>query len=260
MILLAGCSGGGGTASPTDTATPGETADGDTTPVETTDGDDGADDGTDDGTDGQDTTLNASEAFSNVNTSESFSDATEIEMTLYNGSQQSTVLVQNNTNTGQELYEINAPDTQTTMYSTEDYAAIRNGTSGEIQYEAPDGRNASGVRFSTGFFFLGGFIYIGLIDWQEPSQTTIDGESVYVIEGNSLNQSAFDEQNFDLGFDPDNVQSVTGRTVITTDGEIRSINTEITTADETYGVDLSASTDQPSITKPDWVDESQAPN
>jgi hypothetical protein len=290
MVVLAGCSGGGGTATPTDTEAADETEDGEMTPGETTEdgmtpgGDDTPMDGGDDtpmdggdetpmdggdqtptdgddGTDDQDSAPNAREALSNFSSSDPFSEARSIEMTLINGSQRTSVSIKNNTNTGQELIQVDSPDTETTLYSTEDYAAIRNFTSGETIYEAPDGRNATGIKLSAGFLFLGGFIFTGFVEWDEsPSQTTIDGESVYVIEGNSLNESAFDNPNLNTGFDPSDVQSVDGRFVITTDGQIRSIDVEITTPSETYRSELSISPDQPSITKPSWVDESQAPN
>ena len=287
MILLAGCSGNGGTtASPDGTSTPAVTEDGtptpgdgtpmdetpaDGTPSETTptDGTDGTDetdgtDGTDetDGTTGEeDTVPNATAALSDVNTSDPFKDATSMEMTLYNGSQQTTLTFENDTDAGRERYEINTQSTDRTMYSTADFAAIRNDTSGDVQYGEPDGNLASGIELSAGFLFFGGFIYTGVLEWQPPTETTIDGENVYVIESNSLNETILNNnQNYELGFDQNDVQSVNGRIVVSTDGRIQSITAKITTSDGTYGSELTLGYGPVTISQPSWVDESQAPN
>lgn len=247
MILLAGCSGGGGTATPTDTET--GNGDGTTTP------------GSADGTDSQ---PSAQEALSDLNSSSSsqpFANATEIEMTLFNGSDNVSLLIQNDSAAGTELIRLSSPSGGTqTFYNTTDYAALRNTTSGEVRYSEPGGNLGFGVAFASAFLLFGGLSYVGVVEWQQGGTTSIDGGSGFVYEADSLNETALsDQQNTDLGFQQGQVQSVDGRMVVSSEGRIQSITVEIETPDGTYGTDIALSYDPVTIQKPDWVDESQAP-
>jgi hypothetical protein len=251
MILLAGCSGGGGTATPTDTETDTENGgmDGTTTP------------GMNDGTADQ---PNVSEALQSLNTSDSdlFADATAIEMTLYNGSQQTEVLIQNDSATNTELIRFSTPQSGTlTYYNTTDYAALRNTSSGEVQYGAPGGNLGFGVGFGAALTLFAGLSYVSFVEWEQGGTTTVNGETAFVYEGDSLNQSALssgDSQGFNPNFDQGSVDSVDGEMIINSDGQLQSINIDIRRSGERFGVDFSVNYDSVTIQTPDWVDESEA--
>ena len=119
MILLAGCSGGGGgAASPTEDSEMNATATG-TGNGNSTSGD-----------------VAPQSAVSDDNT---FSSATEIDGTWYNGSQQSSALIRNDTSNDRKLTEYtDESGTTSELYTTEDYVAVRNGTTGDVQYGGPD--------------------------------------------------------------------------------------------------------------------------
>lgn len=251
MILLAGCSGGGGTATPTDTESDTENGgmDGTTTP------------GMNDGTTAQ---PNVSEALSSLNTSGSdlFADATEIEMTLYNGSQQTEVLIQNDSATNTQLIRFSTPQSGTlTYYNTTDYAALQNTSSGEIQYGEPGGNLGFGVGFGAALTLFAGLSFISTVEWQQGGTTTVDGDTAFVYEGDSLNQTAFssnNSQSFSPSFDQGSVDSVDGEMIISADGQLQSLTVDITANGERFGVDFSVNYDSVNIQTPDWVDESEA--
>lgn len=248
MIVLAGCSGGGGTATPTDGAD--DTEDGTMTP--------GGDVGPQPSTE---------EVFSSLNSSsggDPFGNATELDMTLYNGSDSTlTVLIQNNTDTGTQLTQFSSEGETLTLYSTSDYVAQRNSTSGEIQYGEPDGNIGFGVNFAAAFALFAGLSYISLVEWEPAGTTSVNGGTGYVYEATSLNETALNNQGnqqmINPSFEQSDVQSVSGQMVVTSDIQFQSLTVEIETPDGTYGTDLSLRYDPVTIDKPDWVDESQAP-
>jgi hypothetical protein len=251
MIVLAGCSGGGGTATPTDT----ENGDmnGTTTP------------GMGDGTASQ---PNVSEALSSLNTSsdsnsELFANATELDMTIYNGSEEVGVLIQNDSAANTELVQLSTSAGTTTFYNTTDYAALRNTSSGEVRYGEPGGNIGFGVAFGAALFLFAGVSYVGIVEWEEAGTTTVDGETAFVYEADSLNQTAInsssDSDSFGPNFGDGSVDSVDGEMIISSSGQLQSLNVELMNSGERFGVDLTLSYDPVTIETPDWVDESQAP-
>jgi len=238
MLLLAGCSGGGTDGTPTNNTT-------------------AADE------------MNMSQPsdpseLTNLSSGEgdAFANATRIDATLFNGTEQLRLLTENDTAAGTQLLRINtSTGGTTTLYSTGDYTALRNTTSGEVEYGGPGSNIGFGVGFLSVFILAGSAGYAGLVEWDAAGTTTVDGESAFVYESDSLNETAFDErQRLNDGFEQGDVQSTDGRMVIGPDGRIYSINVEIETADGTFGTDMSIGYDDITITKPGWVDESEAPN
>ncbi|MFB6188440.1 MAG: hypothetical protein ABEI57_01020 [Halapricum sp.] len=280
MVLLAGCSsgGGGGTESPTSTSvdttagtTPTEspvhttsaeppmsstpTPDGDGTPTPDEDGTP-----TPGGSDTNGSQLDARTMLSELNASDPFRNATQMEVSLINGSQNADILVKNDTDTQTQLIRFSQSSGGTlTLYTTPDYVAFRNTTSGEIRYGKPGGTVGTGVKFVAAFGILGGISYAGIVKWDKTGTTTIDGKSALVYESDSLNHTALNnKQNTDFGFDQNDVQSVDARMVVTRDGRIQSITVRIETSQTTVGSDLTVDYDDITITQPDWVDESKA--
>jgi len=252
MVALAGCStgsDGGNETSPESTATTELTEEG-TTPSDDTNGEPGSQ-------------PNLSTALSNLDGEDPFSDATSVEATLFNGSDQITILAQNDTDAERELIELSSSEGGTnSLYTTNDYRATRNTTTGETQYGQPDGNVGAGVGFGAAFGLFASLSYVGVVEWQEGGTTSVDGDTGYVYEADSLNETVFENQvieNLNLGFEQSEVQSVDGRMVIDEGGQIRSVNVEIETPDGTYGTELSVEYDDITIDKPDWVDESEAP-
>ncbi|MDS0282064.1 DUF7537 family lipoprotein [Haloarcula onubensis] len=263
VILLAGCSGGGGgAASPTeesgtDASASGTPTDGGSmdTPMEPTSTPTADGDETDTGSGPGEPTPQSAAANSNP-----LDNATVTEATVYNGSQQTDVLIRNET-AGAELVEYTRPSTGTaSLYTTDDYVAYRNGTTGNVEYGGPDSYVGTGVSISAEFTVIRALLYVDLVEWEETGTTTVDGESALVFESDSLNQTALNEDpNFETGSQQSAVQSVDGRMVIGTDGRVHSVNVQIETPDGTIGSDVSFGYDDITVDTPGWVDESQAP-
>jgi hypothetical protein len=267
MILLAGCSGGGGgAASPTedsgtDAPATGTPTDGSSMEATPTDGSSmEATPTPDDDSSDTDSQSGGGGTLVSAVSDDPFGDATVTDGTWYNGTEQSSALIRNDTDAGRELIELTRPSGTTSLYTTDDYVAVRNGTTGEVQYGGPDSFIGAGVAFEAGFTAYGVVFYIGAVEWEQTTTTTVDGEAADVYESDSLNETALNSnRNLNLGFEQSDVQSVDGRIVIGSDGKIQSANVQIETADGTYGGDLSLEYDDITVTKPSWVDESQAP-
>jgi hypothetical protein len=183
-------------------------------------------------------------------------------MTLYNGSDQSDVLARNDTANSRELVSLTSQSTSGSVYTTEDYVAARNGTTGEVEYGEPDSSVGSSTEFAAGFTLIGGLFYVGLVEWEESGTTTVDGEEAIVYESDSLNETALSQNEGSgtgFGFEQSEVQSVNGEFVVGQDGQVHSITVEIETPEGTYGIDMAFEYDDITISKPAWVDESEAP-
>lgn len=244
MILLAGCSGGGGGA-----ASPSENGTG--TPANET---------------GADISMSQPSSPSGLLNESSgdgstFDNATEIDLVLFNGTEQISLTSRNDTESGTSLLELSTPNGGTaTVYTTSEYSAFRNSTTGEEEYGGPDSGVGGGVGFASAFLIFGASAYTQAVEWETAGTTTVDGEGAFVYEANSLNQSMTeDSQSLDPVYEEGEVDSVDGRLVIGPDGRIYDLNVEIEVPDGTYGTDMSVRYSDVSITKPDWVDESQAP-
>ena len=241
MILLAGCSGGGGgAASPTEDSEMNATAT---------------------GTGNGNSTSSDIAPQSAVSDNNPFSSATEIDGTWYNGSQQSSALIRNDTSNDRKLVEYtDESGTTSELYTTEDYVAVRNGTTGDVQYGGPDSFIGAGVGISGSFTAGGALFYVGVVEWEQTGTTTVDGEQATVYESDSLNETGLNtDRSISYGFDQSEVQSVDGEMVISSEGQIHSANIEIETQDGTYGGEMSVEYGDINLTKPAWVDESEAP-
>ena len=81
-----------------------------------------------------------------------------------------------------------------------------------------------------------------------------------MYESDSLNETGLNTgQGINYGFEQSEVQSVDGEMVISSEGQIHSTTIEIETQDGTYGGEMSAEYGDITLTKPAWVDESEAP-
>ena len=240
-------------ATPTPDDSPETTTTTDDEMVETTTPDDSMDD-----TDGSQPAV--SNVLSDSSDSDPFANATQIEMTLYNGSQQVDLLIQNDTDSNAQILQLSRDAGTTTLYQTSDYVATRNTTSGEVQYGEPDGNVGFGVSFASALFLFSGLSYASAVEWDEAGTTTVDGTNAFVYEADSLNQSFFEnQQGFQATIESGSVQSVDARAVIKENGRIDSIEVLMETDRGTVGSSLVVSYDDISVEKPDWVDESQAP-
>jgi len=230
---------GDGTMAPeTSTPTPGE--DGDTD---------------DDSTESSDVTPQSAVGDGNP-----FADATVVNGTAYNGSQQSSAVIRNETANNRQLFEYTDESGETSsVYATEDYVAVRNGSTGEVEYGGPDSGLGAFVAFEAMVTAYGPTLFVGVVEWEQTGTTTVDGEEALVFGSDSFNQTGYEEGDIQITFESDEVESTDGRMVITSDGQVTSVDIEIETVDGTYGGNISAEYDDITVTQPSWVDESQAP-
>lgn len=241
MLLLAGCSGGGGGA-----ASPSENATG--TPANES------------GADIDMSQPSSPDGLLNQSSGSGFDNATDIDLVLYNGTEQISLVSKNDTESGTKLLELTTPDSGTrTVYTTSEYVAFRNSSNGEEEYGGPDSRVGSGVSFGSALLIFGATAYTDAVQWDAAGTTTVDGEGAFVYEADSLNQTSEGQQGLNPAYEQDEVESVDGRLVIGPEGRIYDIRVEIEAPDGTYGTDMSVRYGDISITKPSWVDESQAP-
>lgn len=298
MVLLAGCGGGDGTVTPASspttesTSTPemtstdgtpmGETstdgtptdetpADGtptDGTPADGTPTDTPPSDGTptdtpppDDDPDNE-TDLNESAgqalqgAFNNTG---SYEGPSRIDLTLVNGSRVTDLTVINDTEEELTIYNRSSFSGPTTYYVTDGPDAVRNLTSGETRYGTGDSTIQQSVGFIQGFTLLAAFIYISVMDWEPASETTVDGETAFVFEADSINQSAFDD-NAGFTFNPGEVNSAEGEMIITERG-IRSLSVTVETPEGLTSVEMDIELgDDIEVDRPDWIDDSEFDN
>jgi len=139
--------------------------------------------------------------------------------------------------------------------------AYRNTTSGETQYAQG---NDNGIEFGAGFlqiFAVFPSLYFSAMEWDQTDTRTLDGDTYYVYESNSLNQTAFEESDWETD---GSLETASGRIVMRSDGLVRdgSVTLSGTTESGTeVDVEISMSMrDDPgiSVEKPDWFDESEA--
>lgn len=285
MVLLAGCStGGGGTASPEATTSPGEDA-GDGTPddsgmenesdlnqPEMNESDLNQSDMNESDSDMNDSDSEldqeAQEAFENFASDDSSGSATSFDgkakftMRFQNGSQETYLRINNDTEN--QLYVLNDSTRSgyTTYYISPEGNAVWNTTTGEKRYGTGDKGIETQASF-TAFAVFAGFLYISIMDWEPSGTTSFDGETAYVLEADSLNQSAM-QSSGDDGFNLDvdgQVGSATGRMVITQGGNIASADVDLTAGGQTSGVEINTETgDSITVDKPSWVEDSKFGN
>ncbi|WP_262179827.1 DUF7537 family lipoprotein [Haloarcula laminariae] len=244
LLLLAGCS--GGDVSPTEPGTADGTETGTQIEGTPTAGGDGAESG-------------GTGSLSTAGGDNLIDSATETNVTVFNGSDQTNVLIRNDTAAGRELVELTRPSGTTAVYSTADYVAARNGTTGDVQYGETNSTVGVATNIKAGAAVIGGFLYTGFVEWTETGTTTVDGEDAVVYEGASLNESELSGNTTESGFARSDVQSVDGRAVVGPDGRIHSLTVTIETPEGTYGTEMAFRYDDITVSQPDWVDESRAP-
>jgi hypothetical protein len=291
LVVLAGCGttgtgGENGTAATDVTPTPGSTAADGTS----TGGDDSASTTADDSssTTGDDSTAAGDETASptatqtagdgetveNANTVPGVEDGTvnttklvgaylnriftghsAFEMVIKNGSQNLTYSFTNDTE--RQLYELdNSERGVTSYYVTNGTDGVRNTTTGEIRYGEGDSSIQTSARFTV-FLALAGTNYIKILDWDVTGTKTIDGETYYVLESSSLNESALNSADSDFGISPSEVTAVDGSLTVSEDGVIRTGSVLIESADNTIEITYSLRTgDGITVSEPGWFDDS----
>lgn len=210
---------------------------------------------------GQDDASSTSNTpLSAVESDDPFAGATEFDGTAYNASQQTNALMINDTANDRELVELNRPSKGSAIvYTTNDYVAYRNTTTGTVRYGESDGAVGRRVVFRAAFTALTPVFYVDIVEWEQIGTTTVDGQDALVYGSSSFNETGYETASRRFDFEPSDVRSTGGRMIISSDGRIHSVTVEIETTQGTYGGDLSVTYDDSTVDKPDWVDESQAP-
>ncbi|WP_324665130.1 DUF7537 family lipoprotein [Haloarcula sediminis] len=244
-VLLAGCSGGGGNASPTKPGTADATEPGTEIGATPTAGGNGSESG-------------GTGSLSAAGGNNFIDSATETDVAVFNGTGRTDVRIRNDTAAGRKLVELTR-GSETAAYTTNDYVAVRNGTTGDVQYGDANSTIGVATEVKAWGAVVGGLLYTGFVEWAETGTTTVDGEQADVYEGDSLNATAVNSNTTEAGFEQRDVQSVDGRAVVGSDGRIHSLTIRIETPAGTYGTEMSFGYGNVTVSQPDWVDESQAP-
>jgi hypothetical protein len=256
MLLLAGCAGGTGDVTPRSSPTTSlqETmSDGQTATTGT------ASSALDGGqTTGQDLDASAKRVLERAwNQSDRYAASARINITYLVGSEKSTLTIINDSEKELSIYNHSGLSGPTTFYVTDGPDALRNRTTGEIRYGT--GRSQIEIRaeYNNAAMLISTFDNIGVMDWQPERKTTIDGETGYVYEANSLNQSALDA-NERYARNYENVTAAEGTMIVTKRGAIQSSSVTINRPNKTTSVELHMeSGDHIEVDQPDWVDKSK---
>jgi len=174
----------------------------------------------------------------------------KIRFTLVNDTEETLVTLNNLEQSGTTTYFIqNGTD------------ATRNTTSGEIRYAQGENNN---IEFAAGFlqiFALLPSAYFSAMEWEQTDTRTIDGDTYYVFDSNSMNQTALDQSDWETN---GNFRTASGHVVMRSDGFVREgwLRLSGTTASGTE-VDVEVTMSMRggsdiSVEKPDWYDESDA--
>jgi hypothetical protein len=230
--------------------TPTDTPPADGTPTDTPPPDDDPDNETD---------LNesAGQALQGAfNDTGSYEGPSRIDLTLVNGSRETHLTIINDTEEELTIYNRTSFSGPTTYYVTDGPDAVRNLTSGETRYGTGDSTIQQSVGFVQAFTLLAAFIYVGTMDWEPASETTVDGETAFVLEADSVNRSAFDDSG-GFTFDPGEVNSAEGELIVTERG-IRSLSVTVDTPEGVASVEMDVELgDDIEVDRPDWVDDSE---
>lgn len=164
-----------------------------------------------------------------------------------------TLRIRNDTQ--QQLYVLNSSDRQVTYYIDGESAAVRNDITGEVRYSNRTNASRSDIS-SNGVYVLASINFIGALDWEATSTTTIHGEKHYVLEPTGLNATALAQSSLTT----DSVTSTAGRLVVGADGIIHNATVDID-GETAANVSLSTRTDGSiTVDSPSWYDESEAAN
>ncbi|MDS0259456.1 hypothetical protein NDI56_08630 [Haloarcula sp. S1CR25-12] len=157
--------------------------------------------------------------------------------------------------TEQQLFELNNTNSEVTYFIDGEKAAARNESSGEVRYSNATNRVGGEAYFSTLYAGIS-LNYIPILEWEVTGTTTVDGETHYVLESNAVNETVLQRPSSSLS--AENVDSADGRLVAGADGVIHSGSVTID-GNKDIAVTFSMSKDEGmDVTAPGWYDESQA--
>jgi len=149
----------------------------------------------------------------------------------------------------------------TTYFVQNGTDATRNTTSGEIRYAKGNNNGIElGAAFLTIFAVLPS-VYFSAMEWEQTDTRTSGGDTYYVYESNSLNQTALEQSDWETD---GSFETATGHMVMRSDGLVRNATVTLsgTTASGTeVDLDIEMSMRDGSditVEKPDWFDESDA--
>jgi hypothetical protein len=293
MMVLAGCStgGGGGDGTPESTETTDMSGDMTQTPDSSDDGMDGdSDSDSDDGMDGDsdsdsddgsdsdsdqtpddgsdsdsdsDSETNQALSFNEISSAnETITAGGEVEFTLINGSQELSVLVRNDTEN--QFYRINnnQQSGERLYYISDGPDAFRNTSTGETLY-AEAGNETIEENLNADPAFGGALLstlYFRTVTWEQTGTRNVDGDTRTVYEPLALNES-FLEESLLLELTPSDVQSFEGEVVSGSDGILRSGTIQLDTSRGAFTSNINITVASSlTVERPDWFDESQVPN
>jgi len=186
---------------------------------------------------------------------EAYSGYADLRFSVETANSDYTVRYRNDTE--QQLYEASTANQSgsTVYYVTDGTAAVRNTTTGEVQY----GSERFGIASQARFTLFVPQLYVGItsvLDWETAGTTTVDGEPRYVLEADSINNTATEGSNWNLSSAN---TTVDGRFTVGTDGIIRSGDITLSTEGDSADITFSLRKDESmNVTAPDWYDETEA--
>jgi hypothetical protein len=256
MVLLAGCAGGTGDATPT--------ADSPTESPSTPDTTTGAITST--VTSSQTPPEEATDTHSDVNVGPAQAVAGEtnqlpwpegpgrIEMTMVSGGETLQLTLINDTE--EQLIVINKTTLRgpTTYYLTDGPDAVRNRTTGEIRYGSGKSEIETSARFTGALLLAVAVNPVTAIEWEPAEQTVVDGETRAVAVADSINQTALEAKYAGRSFH--NVTAVEGQ-VVSVEGQLRSIAFTLDEPDASTSVEVNIHREDIKVDRPSWVNNTK---
>jgi len=151
-----------------------------------------------------------------------------------------------------QLYEFSTANQsgKTITYVHNGTGAERNTTTGEVTY---------GEQPYADFVLFYPTVFLGVsevMEWETAGTTTVDGEPRYVLESNSINDTAAQDTGYNIR---SSNTTVDARLTVDSDGIIRGGEYTVTTEDQTVDMTFSLDTSESiTVSQPDWYDEDEA--
>lgn len=190
-----------------------------------------------------------------VNVSGLLTGESNLTIELENETRTATIRYQNDSSDNETYFELSQEQGTTAYYLGPETAAAYNSSTGDVIYENGTNDVREGAGFAVVFIAAGFTDRLTLLEWQVTEEHTVGGETYYVLESDSLNQTAVENSFVDLSGN----ETVRGTMTVDSDGTLQSAQTILETPNgSTDTITYSYSDSDVDVTPPSWYDEDEA--